>query len=216
MTLNKIVASPAEAVADIPDGASLAVGGFGLAGIPWFLIDALLEQGAGDLTIVSNNCGVDGGGLGLLLEAHADHPGHRVLRRREQGIRAPVPGRRVDGRADPAGHARRTAARRRKRNRRVLHPDRRRHAGRRRRPAVALPPRRQRGAGVTPEGGPDVRRTADAARGVDRHRLRTGAGGGRRQGRQLRLPRGRKEFQPARGDGGPTHRRRGRKGGRGR
>src|SRR5690606_14196182 len=59
----------AEAVADIPHGASLAVGGFGLAGIPWFLIEALLEQGAGDLTIVSNNCGVDGAGLGLLLEA---------------------------------------------------------------------------------------------------------------------------------------------------
>jgi 3-oxoacid CoA-transferase subunit A len=70
MTLNKLVGSPAEAVADIPDGASLAVGGFGLAGIPWFLIDALLEQGASDLTIVSNNCGVDGGGLGLLLESH--------------------------------------------------------------------------------------------------------------------------------------------------
>lgn len=69
MTLNKVVGSAAEAVADIPDGASLAVGGFGLAGIPWFLIEALLEQGAGDLTIVSNNCGVDGAGLGLLLEA---------------------------------------------------------------------------------------------------------------------------------------------------
>ena len=70
MTLNKLVASAAVAVADIPDGASLAVGGFGLAGIPWHLIDALLAQGAGDLTIVSNNCGVDGAGLGLLLEAH--------------------------------------------------------------------------------------------------------------------------------------------------
>lgn len=69
MTLNKVVGSAAEAVADIPHGASLAVGGFGLAGIPWFLIGALLEQGAGDLTIVSNNCGVDGAGLGLLLEA---------------------------------------------------------------------------------------------------------------------------------------------------
>jgi acyl CoA:acetate/3-ketoacid CoA transferase alpha subunit len=46
----------------------LAVGGFGLAGIPWFLIEALLEQGASDLTVVSNNCGVDGAGLGLLLE----------------------------------------------------------------------------------------------------------------------------------------------------
>jgi 3-oxoacid CoA-transferase subunit A len=69
MTLNKVFGSAAEAVADIPSGASLAVGGFGLAGIPRFLIDALLEQGVEDLTIVSNNCGVDGGGLGLLLEA---------------------------------------------------------------------------------------------------------------------------------------------------
>jgi 3-oxoacid CoA-transferase subunit A len=69
MTLDKTVPSAAEAVADIPDGASVAVGGFGLAGIPWFLIEALLEHGAGDLTIVSNNCGVDGAGLGLLLEA---------------------------------------------------------------------------------------------------------------------------------------------------
>lgn len=69
MTLDKVVDSAVEAVADIGDGASLAVGGFGLAGIPWFLIDALLEQGAADLTIVSNNCGVDGAGLGLLLEA---------------------------------------------------------------------------------------------------------------------------------------------------
>lgn len=69
MTIDKVVGSAAEAVSDIPDGASLAVGGFGLAGIPWFLIGALLEQGAGELTVVSNNCGVDGAGLGLLLEA---------------------------------------------------------------------------------------------------------------------------------------------------
>ncbi|AFR50702.1 MULTISPECIES: CoA transferase subunit A [Gordonia] len=65
----KLAASAAQAVADIPDGASIAVGGFGLAGIPGFLIDALLEQGAANLTIVSNNCGTDGAGLGLLLEA---------------------------------------------------------------------------------------------------------------------------------------------------
>lgn len=70
MALNKLVGSAAEAVADIPDGASVAVGGFGLAGIPWFLIEALLHQGATDLTIVSNNCGVDGAGLGLLLQEH--------------------------------------------------------------------------------------------------------------------------------------------------
>ncbi|QFZ19731.1 CoA transferase subunit A [Saccharothrix syringae] len=68
MSLDKVVAGAAEAVAGVPAGASVAVGGFGLAGIPWFLIEALLEQGADDLTIVSNNCGVDGAGLGLLLE----------------------------------------------------------------------------------------------------------------------------------------------------
>ncbi len=68
MSLDKVVADAATAVADIASGASLAVGGFGLSGIPWFLISALLEQGADDLTVVSNNCGVDGAGLGLLLE----------------------------------------------------------------------------------------------------------------------------------------------------
>ena len=61
--------SAAEAVADIPDGASLAVGGFGLSGNPIALIEALLEQGAGDLSVVSNNCGVDDWGLGVLLNA---------------------------------------------------------------------------------------------------------------------------------------------------
>ena len=70
MSLDKLVASAADAVADIPDGASIAVGGFGMSGIPWSLIQALLEQGAGDLTIVSNNCGVDGAGLGVLLAHH--------------------------------------------------------------------------------------------------------------------------------------------------
>ncbi len=67
--LDKVVGSAAEAVADVAHGSTVAVGGFGLVGIPWHLIDALLEQGAGDLTVASNNCGVDGAGLGLLLEA---------------------------------------------------------------------------------------------------------------------------------------------------
>jgi 3-oxoacid CoA-transferase subunit A len=66
--MNKIFASCAQAVADIPSGASLAVGGFGLNGIPHNLIQALLEQGATDLVTVSNNCGVDGWGLGVLLD----------------------------------------------------------------------------------------------------------------------------------------------------
>ena len=68
--MDKVVASAAEAVRDIPDAASIAVGGFGLAGIPWVLIDGLLEHGATDLTVVSNNCGMDGLGLGRLLAQH--------------------------------------------------------------------------------------------------------------------------------------------------
>jgi 3-oxoacid CoA-transferase subunit A len=67
--MDKVVASAAAAVADIPAGASLAVGGFGLSGVPFRLIDALLEQGASDLAVTSNNCGVDDSGLGVLLYA---------------------------------------------------------------------------------------------------------------------------------------------------
>ncbi|MCU1571435.1 MAG: succinyl-CoA--3-ketoacid-CoA transferase [Naasia sp.] len=67
--MDKRVASAAEAVADIPNGASIAVGGFGLNGVPIELIRALLGQGTADLEIVSNNLGVDGWGLGLLLAA---------------------------------------------------------------------------------------------------------------------------------------------------
>ena len=67
--IDKEWASAAEAVADIPDGASLAVGGFGLSGNPISLIEALLAQGTSDLSIVSNNCGVDDWGLGILLAA---------------------------------------------------------------------------------------------------------------------------------------------------
>ncbi len=67
--MDKVVASAREAVADIGDGATLAVGGFGLCGVPIALIDALLEQGSRDLTTISNNCGVDDQALGVLLYA---------------------------------------------------------------------------------------------------------------------------------------------------
>ncbi|GAB3199962.1 succinyl-CoA--3-ketoacid CoA transferase subunit A [Nocardioides hungaricus] len=67
--MDKVVASAAEAVADVPDGATLSVGGFGLCGIPSVLIDALLAAGTSDLEAVSNNCGVDDWGLGRLLAA---------------------------------------------------------------------------------------------------------------------------------------------------
>ncbi|WP_405015142.1 CoA transferase subunit A [Kitasatospora sp. NBC_01539] len=65
--MDKTASSAAEATADIGDGASIAVGGFGLCGIPGTLIQALHTRGAGGLHVVSNNCGVDDAGLGILL-----------------------------------------------------------------------------------------------------------------------------------------------------
>ncbi len=65
--MKKINSSFMEAVSDIRDGATLMVGGFGLVGIPENLIVALSETGVKNLTVISNNCGVDDWGLGLLL-----------------------------------------------------------------------------------------------------------------------------------------------------
>ena len=65
--MDKTYGSPQEAVADIGDGASLAVGGFGLCGNPMQLISALHDKGVSGLSVVSNNCGVDDWGLGVLL-----------------------------------------------------------------------------------------------------------------------------------------------------
>ncbi len=67
--MDKVVSSAAEAVSGIESGASLAVGGFGLCGIPSVLIAELHERGVTDLEVVSNNCGVDDWGLGILLQA---------------------------------------------------------------------------------------------------------------------------------------------------
>ncbi|MCW2781749.1 MAG: 3-oxoacid CoA-transferase, subunit [Marmoricola sp.] len=67
--MDKVVSSAAQAVADIPNGARISVGGFGLCGVPSVLIAALLEAGTHDLEAVSNNGGVDDWGLGLLLSA---------------------------------------------------------------------------------------------------------------------------------------------------
>jgi 3-oxoadipate CoA-transferase alpha subunit len=67
--INKIVPSLAEAVADIPDGAKVMVSGFGGAGLPTQLLDALVEQGAKNLTIISNNAGSGGVGIAKLVLA---------------------------------------------------------------------------------------------------------------------------------------------------
>ncbi len=66
--INKVVDSAEIAVRDIPNGALLVVGGFGLCGIPENLIHALVKRGVQNLTCVSNNAGVDDWGLGLLLQ----------------------------------------------------------------------------------------------------------------------------------------------------
>ena len=78
--MNKVVASSAEAVADIPNGATLMLGGFGLCGIPENLIAALVSRSVKDLHTISNNMGVDGFGMGLMLDAGmiASHIGSYV------------------------------------------------------------------------------------------------------------------------------------------
>ena len=78
--MNKIIASAQQAIADIPDGATIMVGGFGLCGIPENLIRALVHKGSKGLHTISNNMGVDGFGMGLMLEAGmiASHIGSYV------------------------------------------------------------------------------------------------------------------------------------------
>jgi 3-oxoacid CoA-transferase subunit A len=67
--MKKVVANADEAVRDIPDGATIMLGGFGLCGTPENLIRALVRKGVKNLSTISNNVGVDGQGMGLLLEA---------------------------------------------------------------------------------------------------------------------------------------------------
>jgi 3-oxoadipate CoA-transferase, alpha subunit len=67
--IDKTLASPEAALADIPDGATVMIGGFGNAGMPAALIDALIAQGARDLTIVNNNAGNADSGLAALIAA---------------------------------------------------------------------------------------------------------------------------------------------------
>ncbi len=78
--IDKVVATADLAVADIPDGATLMVGGFGLAGVPDMLIEALVRKGAKGIHTISNNVGIDGRGLGRMLDAGmiASHTGSYV------------------------------------------------------------------------------------------------------------------------------------------
>jgi 3-oxoacid CoA-transferase subunit A len=78
--MNKVIATSDAGVADIPDGATVMIGGFGLCGIPENLIAALVRKGVKGLHTISNNMGVDGFGMGLMLEAGmiASHIGSYV------------------------------------------------------------------------------------------------------------------------------------------
>jgi 3-oxoacid CoA-transferase subunit A len=78
--MNKVLPSSDEAVSLVPDGATLMLGGFGLCGIPENLIGALVRKGVRNLHTISNNMGVDGFGIGLMLEAGmiASHTGSYV------------------------------------------------------------------------------------------------------------------------------------------
>src|SRR5258708_3804067 len=67
--MNKVVSSADEAIRDVVDGSVIMLGGFGLCGIPENLIRALVRKGSKNLTTISNNAGVDGFGVGLLLSA---------------------------------------------------------------------------------------------------------------------------------------------------
>ena len=67
--IDKIVSTPAEALADVRDGATVMIGGFGTAGLPDELVEALIDQGARDLTVVNNNAGNGDGGLAALIGA---------------------------------------------------------------------------------------------------------------------------------------------------
>jgi 3-oxoacid CoA-transferase subunit A len=80
LVLNKVIASAEEAVGEIPDGATIMLGGFGLCGIPENLIDALVSRGVKGLHTISNNMGVDRFGMGRMLEAGmiASHIGSYV------------------------------------------------------------------------------------------------------------------------------------------
>ncbi len=111
----------------LKDGMLIMAGGFGLCGIPETLIIAIRDSGVKNLTIVSNNAGVDGIGLGLLLETKQVKKMISSYVGENKTLRDPIPRGRARNRIQPAGHARRAHPRRRRRHPRLLHPHRRRH-----------------------------------------------------------------------------------------
>lgn len=127
--ISKILDSTADAVRDIPDGATLMIGGFGTARQPLELIDALLEQGAGDLTIVNNNAGNGTTGLAALL---ANGRVRKIICSFPRQVDSQIfdelyRAGKLELELAPQEHPGGTDPGRRRRNRRVLHAGRVRH-----------------------------------------------------------------------------------------
>lgn len=194
--MDKVVATAAEAVADIANGSSLAVGGFGLCGIPEALIAALVDSGVTDLETVSNNCGIDGVGLGLLLQ-------HKRIRRtvssyvgeNKEFARQFLAGE-LEVELTPQG----TLAERLRAggmgHTGLLYTGRGRYPGRRRRVAVALRRLGRGGGGVAGQGDSGVRWCHLCPRAGDPDRLRTGACLAGGPARQPDVPPRRGQLQP--------------------
>ena len=182
--MKKVYANADEAIAGlIKDGMMLMAGGFGLCGIPETLIDAVRESGAKDLTFVSNNAGVDGFGLGMLLETGqikkmiSSYVGENKI------FAQHISRRRAGARVQPAGHAGRAHPRRRRRHPRLLHDA----------PASARSsPRARKCASSTASA--YVMETRPRRRLLARPRLEG------RHRRQPRLPEDRAQLQPDDGD----------------
>ncbi len=211
--MDKVVASAAEAVADIPDGATLSVGGFGLCGIPSVLIEALLEAGTTDLEAVSNNCGVDDWGLGrLLAEKRLRRMIASYVGENKEFARQYLSGE-LEVELTPQG----TLAERMRAGGSGIPAFFTATGGGTQVAEGGLPWRYDDEGNVTVSSPPKETRDFDDGReprvrprGGDRRRLRAGAGLEGRPARQPRLPRLRAQLQPARRDVRAAHDRRGR------
>ena len=116
----------------VRDGMTLMCGGFGACGIPENLIDALHASGVRDLTVVSNNAGLDGVGLGLLLQSRQIRKMISSYVGENKEFERQYLAGELETRVQSAGHAGGAHTRRRRGHLRLLHQGRRRHAGRRR------------------------------------------------------------------------------------
>ena len=132
MAVQKVFPDATAALAGVlKDGMTIMSGGFGLCGIPNTLILAIRESGVTGLTVISNNAGIDGCGLGLLLETRQIKRMVSSYVGENKTFMNQYSGRRAGNRIQPAGHPGRAHPRRRGRHSRLLYRHRRRHKNRR-------------------------------------------------------------------------------------